>query len=31
MGDLGWRVGIGIDFHRLVPGRRLFLGGVEVP
>jgi 2-C-methyl-D-erythritol 2,4-cyclodiphosphate synthase len=25
------RVGIGIDFHRLAPGRRLVLGGVEVP
>jgi 2-C-methyl-D-erythritol 2,4-cyclodiphosphate synthase len=25
------RVGIGYDVHRLVPGRRLILGGVEVP
>lgn len=25
------RVGMGIDFHRLAPGRRLVLGGVEVP
>ena len=25
------RVGIGYDIHRLVPGRRLVLGGVEVP
>ncbi len=25
------RVGIGYDAHRLVPGRRLVLGGVEVP
>jgi len=25
------RMGIGIDFHRLVPGRKLILGGVEVP
>ncbi len=25
------RVGLGIDFHRLVRGRPLFLGGVEVP
>lgn len=25
------RVGIGIDFHRFAPGRRLFLGGVEIP
>lgn len=25
------RVGLGIDFHRFAPGRRLILGGVEVP
>jgi 2-C-methyl-D-erythritol 2,4-cyclodiphosphate synthase len=25
------RVGIGYDCHRLVHGRRLFLGGVEIP
>jgi len=25
------RVGQGIDFHRLVEGRRLILGGVEIP
>ena len=25
------RMGIGIDFHRLVRGRKLILGGVEVP
>jgi 2-C-methyl-D-erythritol 2,4-cyclodiphosphate synthase len=25
------RVGIGFDAHRLVPGRRLVLGGVEIP
>lgn len=25
------RVGIGIDFHRFAPGRRLVLGGVEIP
>lgn len=25
------RVGIGYDFHRLVAGRRLVLGGVEIP
>ena len=31
MGDGGIRVGIGVDFHRLVRGRRLFLGGVEIP
>ncbi len=25
------RVGLGYDLHRLVPGRPLFLGGVEIP
>ncbi len=25
------RVGIGYDIHRLVQGRKLFLGGVEIP
>lgn len=25
------RVGIGYDIHRLVDGRKLFLGGVEIP
>lgn len=25
------RVGIGFDFHRLVAGRKLILGGVEIP
>ena len=25
------KIGIGFDVHRLVEGRRLFLGGVEVP
>jgi len=25
------RIGTGFDIHRLVPGRRLILGGVEVP
>ncbi len=27
----GYRVGIGFDMHRLVPGRPLVLGGVHVP
>ncbi len=27
----GIRVGIGYDIHRLVPGRRLIMGGVEIP
>ena len=31
MGDGEIRVGLGIDFHRLVPGRKLVLGGVEIP
>ena len=26
-----WRAGTGYDIHRLGPGRRLVLGGVEVP
>ncbi len=26
-----WRVGIGNDLHRLAPGRKLILGGVNVP
>ncbi len=25
-----WRVGIGFDIHRLVEGRRLVLGGIEI-
>lgn len=25
------RIGMGYDVHRLVPGRRLILGGVEIP
>lgn len=31
MGGGEIRVGLGIDFHRLVPGRKLVLGGVEIP
>ncbi len=26
-----FRVGLGYDIHRLVPGRKLILGGVEIP
>ncbi len=26
-----WKVGIGYDVHPLTPGRRLVLGGVEIP
>lgn len=29
--DLNMRVGIGYDVHRLVDGRKLILGGVDVP
>jgi 2-C-methyl-D-erythritol 2,4-cyclodiphosphate synthase len=29
--DPAYRIGIGYDSHRLVEGRRLVLGGVEVP
>ncbi|MCI0461214.1 MAG: 2-C-methyl-D-erythritol 2,4-cyclodiphosphate synthase, partial [Gemmataceae bacterium] len=25
------RVGIGYDYHRLVEGRRLIVGGLEIP
>ncbi len=25
------RIGLGYDIHRLVPGRKLFLGGLEIP
>lgn len=28
---MSYRVGIGYDIHRLVEGRRLFIGGVEIP
>ncbi len=28
---MDFRVGIGIDFHRFAPGRKLVLGGVEFP
>lgn len=27
----GFRIGQGYDVHRLVPGRKLILGGVEIP
>src|SRR5581483_3352951 len=29
--QLPYRVGQGTDIHRLVPGRKLLLGGVEIP
>lgn len=28
---MDYRVGIGYDIHRLVEGRRLFIGGIEIP
>lgn len=31
MTDLPYRIGFGYDIHRLVSGRRLVLGGVEIP
>ena len=31
MHESGLRIGHGIDYHRLVEGRRLILGGVEIP
>ena len=30
-GDIGFRVGHGYDVHRLTEGRKLILGGVEIP
>jgi len=29
--QMGYRTGIGYDIHRLVAGRKLFLGGIEIP
>ena len=31
MSEQPLRIGIGYDLHRLVKGRKLFLGGVEIP
>ncbi|MDP3732829.1 MAG: 2-C-methyl-D-erythritol 2,4-cyclodiphosphate synthase [Candidatus Omnitrophota bacterium] len=28
---MSYRIGIGYDIHRLVDGRKLFIGGVEIP
>jgi 2-C-methyl-D-erythritol 2,4-cyclodiphosphate synthase len=28
---MGMRIGTGIDYHQLVEGRKLFIGGVEIP
>ena len=29
--DMGYRIGFGIDFHQLVEGRDLWIGGVKIP
>src|ERR1700740_2241112 len=31
MFNMGLRIGYGIDFHQLVTGRDLFIGGVKIP
>ena len=28
---MGFRIGYGVDFHQLTEGRKLFLGGIEIP
>jgi len=28
---MGFRIGFGVDFHQLVKGRNLFIGGVNIP
>lgn len=28
---MSYRIGIGVDFHKLVEGRKFYLGGVEIP
>lgn len=28
---MGYRIGFGVDFHRLVEGRAFWLGGIEIP
>jgi 2-C-methyl-D-erythritol 2,4-cyclodiphosphate synthase len=28
---MGYRIGSGVDFHQLAEGRKLFIGGVEIP
>ena len=28
---MSYRIGLGTDFHQLVTGRKLFLGGIEIP
>jgi len=31
MSSSSLRIGLGVDAHRLAPGRRLLLGGIEIP
>ena len=28
---MSFRIGSGVDFHQLVPGRKLWIGGVDIP
>src|ERR1043165_9591185 len=28
---MSYRIGIGVDFHKLVEGRKFYLGGIEIP
>ena len=28
---MSFRIGLGVDFHQLAAGRKLFIGGVEIP
>jgi len=28
---MSYRIGSGVDFHQLVPGRDLFIGGIKIP
>ncbi len=28
---MGFRIGYGVDFHQLAEGRKLFIGGLEIP
>lgn len=28
---MSYRIGIGVDFHKLAEGRKLYIGGIEIP
>jgi 2-C-methyl-D-erythritol 2,4-cyclodiphosphate synthase len=28
---MGFRIGSGVDYHQLAEGRKLFIGGIEIP